>query len=85
MNNINGTYRNPRHDEIADAIRQGMSDPAVAKRLGVARTGTSQDRCNPKSSAPKVIEAKEAAPVAYGPPKADRRCRRQGFPTWTRT
>jgi DNA-binding XRE family transcriptional regulator len=37
MNNINGTYRNPRHDEIADAIRQGLSDPAVAKRIGVAR------------------------------------------------
>lgn len=37
MNNTNGTYRNPRHDEIADAIRQGLSDPAAAKLLGVAR------------------------------------------------
>lgn len=37
MNNTNGQYRNPRHDEIAAAIRQGLSDPAVAKKLGVAR------------------------------------------------
>lgn len=44
MNNTKGTYRHPRHDEIADAIRRGLSDPAVARELGLARKTVSRVR-----------------------------------------
>lgn len=44
MNNINGMYRNPRHDEIAAAIRNGFSDMAAAKLLGVDRKAVARVR-----------------------------------------
>lgn len=44
MNNTRGDYRNPRHDEIVGAIRNGLSDSAVAKLLGVCRNSVGRIR-----------------------------------------